>query len=269
MDWKSSLIHTGQIVKRHLPAILTIAGVVGVGATAFLTGKATLRAVELIDEAEKEKGDLLTVSEKVKVAYKSYIPAALVGLGTSAGIIGANRSSAEQLAAVITAAKTMERELKDNRNAINDIYGERGLRKVDEKINETNLAKYSNDAKTIYNTGHGEVLCCEGFLTGTMFRANVEWIKKCVNDFNARLLDGEGLSYNEFIQMVIPSIDTNTLPTVGWWLGYNHMIDGRMLRIIGDTFLNDEEVPVYIFRVADSSMPLNDYTNAVRDDLDV
>lgn len=269
MDLKSSLLHTGQFVKRHLPAILTIAGVAGVGATAFLTGKATLRARELVEEAEKEKGDLLTTKEIVKVAYKPYIPAALAGLATSACIIGANRSSAEQLAAVITAAKTMERELKDNRAAINDIYGEHGLRKVDEKLNENNLAKYSSGANTIYETGKGEVLCCEGFLTGTMFRANVEWVKKCVNDFNARLLDGEGLSYNEFLEMLIPTIDGNTLPTVGWWLGYNHVIDGRMLRIVGDTFLNENDIPVYIFRVADSSLPLKDYTNAIRDDYDV
>lgn len=259
MDLKAAFHHSVNAVSRHLPTILTVTAVAGVGVTAFLTGKATLAAQEKIKEAEKEKGDILKTDEMIKATYKCYIPAAIAGTATVGCIIWSNRSSAQQLAMALTAARNIEKQWKENRDAVTNVFGDKGLRKVDEKINEEHAARYFSNVNSIYETGQGTTLCCEGFLTGILFRANREWVRKCVNDFNTRLIDGEILSYNDFIQMLIPNIDVNVLPNAGEIFGYNLDIRRRTLEIVEDSFLTmDASEPGYIFNVRE--LPLLNYT---------
>lgn len=61
-------------VKRNASTILTGLGSIGVLATTITAVKATPKALRLIEEAEKEKGEELTKWEKVKTAVSSYIP---------------------------------------------------------------------------------------------------------------------------------------------------------------------------------------------------
>lgn len=259
MDLRSAAYSGMRMIKRNLPVILTASGVVGVGVTAFLTGKAVLNADQKIKNREEEINDILTNTEKLKLVYTEFIPPVVAGLATTACIIGAHKSSAQQIATVVTAARNIEKQLSDNREAVTELFGDRSLRKVDEKVNEKNAARYFDNATTIYETGHGSVLCCEGFLTGALFRANREWVRKVVNDFNMRLIDGEILSYNDFIQMLIPTFDSELLPNAGEVFGYNLDIRRLTLEIVEDSFLtqNDPE-PGYIFNVRE--LPLLNYT---------
>lgn len=258
MDIRNYIGSSVRFVKRSLPTILTATGLVGVGLTAFLTGRAVLKADKKIKDREEEINDILTNTEKVKLVYTDFIPPVVAGVATGACIIGAHKSSAQQIATVVTAARNIEKQLSDNRNAVNELLGEKGLRKIDEKVNENRAAMYFSNANSIYETGHGSVLCCEGFLTGTLFRANREWVRKCVNDFNARLIDGEILSYNDFIQMLIPNIDINVLPNAGEVFGYNLDIRRRTLEIVEDSFLTmDSSEPGYIFNLRE--LPLLNY----------
>lgn len=241
--------------KRNLPIILTVTACAGVVTTAILTGKAVLKADQLVKEKEEEIDDCLTNTEKAKLVWKEFVAPVASGVATGACIIGANRSAAHQLATVITAAKTIEKQWMDNRDAANDIFGDRGLRKIDERVNEKRAGQFLSNEKTIYETGHGTCLCCEGFLTGALFRADREWVRKCVNDFNLMLIDGEHLSYNDFIRMLIPTIDGNVLPRAGDIFEYNLDVSKRTLEIVEDSFLSsDTSTPVYIFNVR--KMPL-------------
>ena len=52
--------------------------------------KDTSKALILLDEAKKEKGDDLTKFEMVKVAGPVYIPTVLVGVSTLGCVFGAN-----------------------------------------------------------------------------------------------------------------------------------------------------------------------------------
>lgn len=259
MDLRSAAYSGMRIVKRNLPSILTVTAVCGVGVTAFLTGKAVLNADKKIKDREEEINDILTNTEKFKLVYKDFIPPLVAGISTGACIIGAHKSSMQQFATVVTAARNIEKQLEDNRDAVSEVFGDKGLRKVDEKINEDRAAKYFASANTVYETGHGTVLCCEGFLTGALFRANREWVRKIVNDFNMRLIDGEILSYNDFIQMLIPTFDAELLPNAGDVFGYNLDIRRLTLEIVEDSFLTqNESEPGYIFNVRE--LPLLNYT---------
>lgn len=259
MDFKGLFTQGVHAVERNLPAILSGTAIVGVGLTAFLAGKATLIAHKKIENEEQASGTELTNVEKFKMTYMDYIPAAAVGVGTVACIVGANRSAAQQIATVIAAGRNLEKQITDNRDAVTQVFGDRGLRKVDEKINEERAGTFFANENSVYETGHGSMLCCEGFLTGTLFRADREWVRKCVNDFNMRLIDGEILSYNDFIQMLIPTIDVNVLPNAGEVFGYNLDIRRRTLEIVEDSFITrDSSMVGYIFNVRE--LPLLNYT---------
>lgn len=74
--------------KKLMPSLLAVTAGAGVVGTAVLAAKATPKAIERKEEAEKEKGEPLTGWEKVKVMAPCYIPAAGTGVATI-GAIGA------------------------------------------------------------------------------------------------------------------------------------------------------------------------------------
>ena len=79
-----------RFLKRNSSTILTVIGATGMVATTVLAVSATPKVMRLLEEAEKEKGEELTMLETVCTAAPSYIPAAAVGVSTIACIFGAN-----------------------------------------------------------------------------------------------------------------------------------------------------------------------------------
>jgi hypothetical protein len=259
MDLKAAANHGLHVIERNLPTILTVGSWVGLGVTTFLTGKATLEASKKIAEKEEEIDDVLTNTEKVKLVWKCYIPVVATGVTTMMCIYGIKRSGAEQLAAVVAAGRNLEKQIADNRDAVTEVFGDKGLRKVDEKINEERAGRFFVNENTIYETGHGSTLCCEGFLTGTLFRADREYVRQTVNNFNLRLIDGESLSYNDFLQMLIPTIDVSVLPNAGDIFGYDLDVRRHLLEIVEDSFLTQDcAQPGYIFNLRE--LPLFNYS---------
>ena len=59
-------------------------------ATAVVAVKSTPKALELLKEAEAEKGEELTRFEKIKTAGPVYVPSILIGSATLACIFEAN-----------------------------------------------------------------------------------------------------------------------------------------------------------------------------------
>ena len=104
--------------------ILTIIGAIGVVGTAIATAKAAPKAVQLMNEAEKEKGEDLTVIEKVKVAGPVYIPSIIIGASTIGCILGANILNKRSQAALTSAYALLDNSYKEYRRKITELYGE-------------------------------------------------------------------------------------------------------------------------------------------------
>lgn len=73
------LRHTKKFYRKHGSTVLTIAGGAGVIATTVTAVKATPKALLLLDNAEKGKGEELTKTEKIKIAGPKYVPSILIG----------------------------------------------------------------------------------------------------------------------------------------------------------------------------------------------
>lgn len=102
-----------KFLRKHGGTLLAVVASVGVVATAIETGRATTKAKHLleVDEAlrkynEDEQGiveEPLTKKDIVKVCWKAYIPAVVLGGGTIACILGSNALNKKQIASLTAA----------------------------------------------------------------------------------------------------------------------------------------------------------------------
>ena len=120
----SFLSSSNLFIKRNGSTILTCIGGVGVLATTVLAVKATPKAIKLLDESKKEKGDDLTKLEKIKVAGTTYIPTIITGVATIACIFGANALNKKQQAAIMSAYALLDSSYKEYTQKVKELYGE-------------------------------------------------------------------------------------------------------------------------------------------------
>lgn len=113
-----------DFIRRNGSTILTVLGGVGVVTTALSTAKATTKALYILEQAEKEKGEELTKSEKIKKAGPSYIPTVITGAATIACIFGANVLNKRNQAALISAYAFLDNSYREYRQKLIEMYGE-------------------------------------------------------------------------------------------------------------------------------------------------
>ena len=123
-----------QFIKRNGSTILTCIGGVGVIATAVTAVKSTPKALRLLEAAKEEKGEELTVTETVKVAWKPYIPSVLIGAGTLACVFGANVLNKRQQAALMSAYALLDNSYKEYKKKVDELYGEGSDREIMNEI---------------------------------------------------------------------------------------------------------------------------------------
>lgn len=105
-------------IKKASPIILSALSVIGVAATAVLSAKATVKALEK------------TENEDAADAWKCYIPTALVAIATAACIIGNGVLNRKQQASLLSAYALMERSYRQYRNKTVELYGEDADKKI-------------------------------------------------------------------------------------------------------------------------------------------
>ena len=120
-----NLINSSKLfLKRNSSTILTCVGAVGVIATAVTAVRATPKAMSLLNKAEQDKHDDLTVMEKIKVAGPAYIPSALIGASTIACIFGANILNKRSQAALTSAYALLDTSYKEYKRKVKELHGD-------------------------------------------------------------------------------------------------------------------------------------------------
>ena len=264
MDGGELITKSVRFIKEHKTWILTGITVCGVGATAFLTGKAVLKADRYLREnVDPEILEVMPTIDKARNTWTYYIPPVATGAATIATALMAQQINVGDIASMAMLAANAKEKLIENRADTQQVFGDKGLRKVDAEINEQRFNKYAcgRDVR-IYDTGHGSMLCCEGYLTGIMFRASPEWIRRGINRINAYLNEGEAKSYADLICEWIPDIHPRQLSVKANRMGWDPSKmaeDGVRIQIdiACDTFLTDEGEACMIFTMIEE--PMEDY----------
>lgn len=182
-------------LRRNGSTILTCVGGVGVVATAVMAVKATPKAVRLLEEAKKEKGEDLTKLETVKVAGPAYIPSILVGASTIACIFGANVLNQKQQASLMSAYALLDSSYKDYKKKVEELYGEEANGRIVEEIAKD---KYEESDITVSD---GKQLFYDDY-SGRYFETTMEDVITAEYELNRIVTTQCGAYLNDFYELL-------------------------------------------------------------------
>jgi hypothetical protein len=195
--------------------VLTGMGVTGVVTTAYLTGRASFKAAELIRREEIVKTlppDKLTNKEKVKLVWPLYVAPISVGCTTITAIVVANHTASKRIAALTVASGISERALTEYKAKVLEKLGEKKEMAIRDEVAQDRVNATEN--KEVLVVGAGEVLCFDMY-TGRYFQSTVEKIRQAENKINFEILNHLYASLSSFYsELGIPA--TQYSDEVGW-----------------------------------------------------
>lgn len=205
---------TKRTAKKNSPVILTAVGLTGMVTSTVLAVKATPLALDLIREAEFEKGEELTKKEIIKATWKPYMPAVGTAVFSMACIIGANSIHMRRSAALATAYKLSQSALHEFKDKAIEVVGEEKVSEIKQKISQDKVDKDPVSKTEVIITDKGKTLVYDT-ISGRYFESSVEEIKKVVNELNRDMLSDMYISLNQFYSAVgLPN--TKTGYDLGW-----------------------------------------------------
>ena len=177
----------GVVIGKNSPHILTGLGCAGLVSTAILTGKATPRAMDILEEERsyRRKKDFVDMKpfEKVKLTWKCYIPAGVVGLTSIGCIIGANTISMKRNAALAALYTISETAFRDYKTKVVEQLGKGKDTAIRDEVAKDYVAKHPINDNNIIMVGDGEILCIDK-LSGRPFKSDYQTVRKVFNDIN-------------------------------------------------------------------------------------
>lgn len=230
---------TKVLVSKHSPEILTGFGIAGMLATTVLSVKATPKALQLI-EAEKERLELekdgkLTPVEVVKVAWKPYIPAAIICVTSIACVVGASSVSMRRNAALATAYKLSETAFSEYKEKVIETIGDKKEKAVREKVAQDRIEKNPVSKNEVFITEKGNTLCFDP-ISGRYFKSDMDRIRKAENEINKMLNHEMYASLNDFYEKIGLS-GTSLGDSIGW------KIEKGLLNIEFDPLIAEDDTP--------------------------
>lgn len=236
--------------KRHSPEILTGIGIAGMITTAVMAVRATPKALQMIDDAKEEKDETLTPVETVKVAWKCYIPAVVVGGVSIACLVGASSVNARRNAALATAYALSESTLKEYQEKVVEKLGKKKEQEVRDDIAKDHVDRNPVSKSEVIITEKGNTLCFDK-LSGRYFRSDIDKLKAAVNELNRQMRYDMYISVNEFYDEIGLSHTD-----FGDMLGWN--IDRDYIDLQFSSQLAEDGTPCLV--VAHRVLPQYEYT---------
>lgn len=230
----------GKLAQDNSPAILTAVGVAGTLSTAFLTGRASFKAADLIRYGEygsigNTKHRSFTPKEKFKLVWRFYVPAACSAGLTVAAIIFACQIGTRRAAAMAAAYTISEKAFAEYREKVVEKIGENKERQVRDELAQDRVAQNPPSSNQVLLAAGGNVLCHEAF-TGRYFRCDIETLRQAQNTINYRVLNDSYASLTDFYNLIgLPST------TMSDDLGWNS--DDQMLDLIFSAVMAEDGQP--------------------------
>ena len=214
-------------VKHNGSTILTVIAAGGVVLTGISVAKATPKAIQLKEEAEKQKGDELTTMETVVVVGPTYVPSICIGAATIACIFGANVLNQRKQAALTSAYMMLDNYHKKYTSKLKELYGEeadisiRDAIMLDERNTDIvaytpgcGILPYDGELVTFYERYRTDDPLSSGYFEATMMAVhNAEY------HLNRNLAMMGFVSVNDFYEFLgLPLIEGGDV--LGWDIEY-------------------------------------------------
>lgn len=249
-----------KVVQKKSPEILTGLGIAGMITTVVLAVKATPKALDLIDEeVEKQNRKLsqeaydsgystakqinkLKPVETVKVAWKPYIPALLLGSASVGCLIGANTVSARRHAALYSAYELSKTAYNELNEKVTEVVGEKKVTEIKQKLAEDKVNKVSPEGtiekkKNVVIAGDGDTWFIDA-MSNQPFLSSKNKLDAAANELNRKMRSDMYVSLSQFYDEI--GIEhTGTSDYIGW------RIDKEYIDVVtSDAIVKDGKVYV-------------------------
>jgi hypothetical protein len=233
---------TEKFLADNSPVVLTVFAVTGTITTAYLTGKATFKAADLIKIDEQRRyhynEDPAEKKEVFLLVWKEYIPAAGVCFGTLGCIITANRIGTRRAAAMAAAYSISEKAFSEYKEKVVEKLGDNKERAIRDEIAQDQVTKNPATGREVL-IGRGDILCFDAY-TARYFMSSMEEVKKAQNDTNYEILHNNYCSLGDFYNRLgLPG--TSFSEEVGW-------NSDHLLEVVFSTVLADDGQPCLSLR---------------------
>lgn len=254
-----------RFLRKHGGTILAVAASVGVVATAIETGRATTKAKHLlkVDEAlrtynEDEQGiveEPPTKKEIIQICWKAYVPAAILGGGTIACILGSNALNKKQIASLTAAYMALGKTYQTYRAQVRQMVGDQ----QESAIFETAKAiEMTEKDQTVENAATEKLLCYEP-ISKRYFHATEAELLTAFYEVNHDFATNGYIALNDFYGYLnldfVPELDDR-----GWGMDYlGAMCDNYWIDFTYQKEHTDDGLDVYY--VTAFQEPIEDYMN--------
>lgn len=211
----------GKVAAENSPTVLTAIGVTGTLATAYLTGKATIKAKQILDDwdsdlsqAMPEHNPPMTSQEKVKYVWKEFVPAAGVAVVTIACIVAANRIGARRVAALATAYTIAEKAAHQYADKVVETIGKKKDENIRAAVAQDELDRHPISRETVFVEGGGSDLFRDSW-SGRYFNSTKVALEKAAVEINRQLNNDYSATLSDFYDLV--GLDrTQESDDIGW-----------------------------------------------------
>lgn len=225
----------------HSPQILTGIAVAGTVATAYLTGKAAIKASQIVNVHRYDQDPtaeiFITKKQIVEKTWKLFVPPVATGALTVAAIITANQIGTRRAAAIAAAYAMSEKAYAEYKEKVVEKLGENKERSVRDEVQQDRVRNNPVQENHIHVAGGGKVLCYEPY-TGRYFMSDMESLKKAQNDLNYQVLNNYYASLSDFYDLL--GLDrTKVSDEIGW-------NSDKLLELTFSTVLSDDDRPCIV-----------------------
>lgn len=213
MTLKTILHAAEKFVTDNSPGILTGLAVAGTVTTAVLTGKATYSAtMEIEGQRDSDHPHEFSAKEKARMVWKEFIPPAIAGVATITCIIAANHIGTRRTAAIAAAFKLSEQLTEEYKERVVKTLGAQKEEKMRSELAADRMAR-TPGSDLIIIAGSESIFYDE--MSGRFFKAEMENVRKAVNDVNYKVNNYYCASLSDFYeQLNLPRTDFSD--SVGW-----------------------------------------------------
>jgi hypothetical protein len=195
----SSAVRTAKtVITANSPVLLVGTAVAGIVATGVLAAKGGYKARAILDEAEEEKGDELTVTEKVQLTWLCYAAPAITSASTIACVVGVHTIHNKRHAALAGLYAVTQGKLDDYREKAEELLGAKKTQDLNNAIAQKAVDKnpLKSDSEILI-VSDGTELCYDDW-SGRYFMGSVNKIEAALNEINRQLVNSGEVSLNTF-----------------------------------------------------------------------
>jgi len=190
MSLTQGIHQLGRVIEHKSTFLLTTVIITGSISGVLFGIDGGLKAAEIIRQQKCE-----TNKEKFKATWKCYIPAGVACATTIGCVIFLNKINERKTAALAGLYSIAQSTLREYREKVIETIGENKERKIQDGIASDKIA--NNPPTDIIYAGSGSVLAYDA-MSGRYFNADIEKIRKLINELNRRLMTEMFISLNDF-----------------------------------------------------------------------